>query len=592
VTVLLEEARRPSASVQAVTPLRWSRQVLQLAESKVLAKIASLREALCTSRYFAVPKLAPSGDATARAILDARPANRLCHTPPPLALVEVREQMLALEKIGAKYILLADWRHFFHQIPLGRGIREQSPLPLICRLFALRVSGLGIWRWASLPMGWSWSPYLAQMVSWLTLLIHEEKEAPLFDTSGYEKEDTPRMLKIGEKAVVFVLYDNVLIAAEDHNVFLRIRKRLQRNVKLLNLAVKTWEEFGPGDLSIDAQETEGARRAIHLGLQIGRSADGHWMFRHDPVKVARWEPRFSRPNTLRGTARLLGTIVRHLMVNGIRLVDAKQALRLASRIGTDAPKVGWDVPAALSDVEWDCLGPWVTQIRNNSWAQVPDVRDSEAAKQVHLATDASDTGLGAVVMSLKGDILSCLARPDGVWSIPCNAQLRDTHIFFKELTAAVKGATHFADLMDWKDCTLNLYVDNTAAAGALRRAYSSCDAANDLLEELFRVMDKRNIRLNVVSIPGLVNPADGPSRFATPQPERFVLLKKEMDRQEQGRIGATAPWTKDEELVDGGIRHREMACEADLISGLSGRTTRWKGDWTPSDDHKRRHERE
>ena len=120
----------------------------------------------------------------------------------------------------------------------------------------------------------------------------------------------------------------------------------------------------------------------------------------------------------------------------------------------------------------------------------------------------------------------------------------------------MKSTIHFARLFDWTDRDLSLYVDNTAAVGALRRMYSSCTAANDLLEALHREMVTRSVRLRIVSIPGLVNPADGPSRFTDPQQERLALLHLELIRQSHGRIGTTEPWS--EACGTGGIRHREM----------------------------------
>jgi hypothetical protein len=52
-------------------------------------------------------------------------------------------------------VVECDLRHWFHQIKVD---------PELSRIFGLRDNE-EYWEWATLPMGWSWSPAIAQVLA-------------------------------------------------------------------------------------------------------------------------------------------------------------------------------------------------------------------------------------------------------------------------------------------------------------------------------------------------------------------------------------------------------------------------------------------
>jgi hypothetical protein len=73
-------------------------------------------------------------------------------------------------------VIGGDFRHWFHQIPAPSWMR---------RLFGLRGPDGTEHQWQSIPMGWSWSPLIAQACAWTVLAFLEADEAPLLDPKAF-----------------------------------------------------------------------------------------------------------------------------------------------------------------------------------------------------------------------------------------------------------------------------------------------------------------------------------------------------------------------------------------------------------------------
>ena len=148
------------ANQKATTWSRWSQHLTVLLESKVLESPAQAAAdynlkifipALIHSRYFAILK-----DPTkCRSIFSGGRVSSYFLRPPPVNLPDLHSLLKRIASIiGRKpfHLINFDFRHFFHQIKIG----------IIKRAFTLRSKELFDLIWAVLPMGWSYSPRIAQ----------------------------------------------------------------------------------------------------------------------------------------------------------------------------------------------------------------------------------------------------------------------------------------------------------------------------------------------------------------------------------------------------------------------------------------------
>jgi len=157
-------------------------------------------------KYFAVPKT----EEIARAIWNGKSLSEKSLTPPPVFLPYLPEM---LKKIGAlsknfpegMSMYTGDFRHFFHQIPVGKRLSTYFGVSLGGRFF----------RWRTLPMGWSFSPYCAQSVAWAVLL-----HCPGGHANGGHDPDfvipkdlkkLPTYIDLHDGGFITVYYDNSIL---------------------------------------------------------------------------------------------------------------------------------------------------------------------------------------------------------------------------------------------------------------------------------------------------------------------------------------------------------------------------------------------
>jgi hypothetical protein len=110
---------------------------------------------VCT--YFAVPK----NEELSRTIFNGRILSLYCRPPPPVNLVSIAGLLILVSGYRGLSFDFLDIRHWFHQLPVN---------PFLRRLFVIRSEDSFL-SWQVLPMGWCWSPYLAQCMAW-SLILH------------------------------------------------------------------------------------------------------------------------------------------------------------------------------------------------------------------------------------------------------------------------------------------------------------------------------------------------------------------------------------------------------------------------------------
>ena len=82
-------------------------------------------------------------------------------------------------------IVCGDLRHFFHQRPLGKDIQPFFGLILGRRRKCMRDRARAF-LWRTLPMGWSYSPAIAQGIAWQFLAFRFPHERAYITLDGLE----------------------------------------------------------------------------------------------------------------------------------------------------------------------------------------------------------------------------------------------------------------------------------------------------------------------------------------------------------------------------------------------------------------------
>ena len=177
--------------------------------------------------------------------------------------------------------------------------------------------------------------------------------------------------------------------------------------------------------------------------------------------------------------------------------------RFASTGDANAPAELWSTAQTL-------LYKWVSAITaNRPVRHHPDSAQlSDSSRVLHLATDASVAGWGAVLIDdATGEVASTGAK----WSAPHN----NTEINALETAAVRNGLVAFADrIRAVAPHALLVYVDNTSAKHAIQKGYSASEQMNAAILEVCKSLDTlpSNIHVHAYYISTLQNPADEPSR--------------------------------------------------------------------------------
>jgi len=170
-----------------------------------------------------------------RLIFDGRTLNELCHTPPPISLPSIVEVLARAN--AARLVISGDLRHYFHQL---------STPSQVGRFLGVKC-GKKFFKYKTLPMGLSWSPHIAQSISFL-LLTHREKGAKnFFDTDAFmQGQRLPKEVTVLKDGVpvgfAVIVYDNfgIFLDIDDKKFAKEIADRLIANARHFNIK---WKEL-------------------------------------------------------------------------------------------------------------------------------------------------------------------------------------------------------------------------------------------------------------------------------------------------------------------------------------------------------------
>ena len=449
--------------------------------------------------YFAVAK----NENVARAILNARELSKMCDRPPLLNLLEVQD-MLRLAQRYVGHLFQCDFRHWFHQFKLSGDMR---------RFFNVIHDG-SLFCWVTLPMGWSFSPYICQVVSWALILHVEPGDQLLFSQEEIESygDHPPRELHLitreGQRVgFVSVLYDNLGAWSISEPVIIEFRNHFERNCRMFNAKIKDGSMVytPPKQLKMREDDERNSTYPVHVGVQFSSIKINrivHLCWRVDKKTIDRWRTADTpTKGTPREFAQWAGRVLWSHRLRCEPLLNAKAAIEVlrtcATNVKGDGTRWGGTTMELPMLLHSDIVEAW-QKVLANEWIS----KNREADGPVlHLFTDASDTGWGCVLANHVGHLIFSIRR---TWT---STTLR-WHIFLKEMAAALWSMI----LTDDRSACIVVSIDNSATLAAIKRGFSSNTIANDLLAHFYQRTAEWKTQWSYARITSAKNPADEPSR--------------------------------------------------------------------------------
>lgn len=475
-----------------------------------LAKHAHVR---FWSGYFAVPK--KGGEA--RAIYNGGRMSRRCRVPPPVHLITARQLLRRMRShLGAGHrfeVVTGDFRHWFHQIKSPRELR---------RLFGLNMRGTH-YMWRCLPMGWSWSPAVAQAFAWAVLLARKPDEEALFDERAFQDgHHMPSVVPtIDGRGFLVVYYDNFLLVTACAETADKFYARMQRVEADYGVAIKQdgsfkrikHEEFCDEGLEYLGFRFRGVASATPEGNRRGRKrhstlAGIQWF----PVSLRRWKEELGEnpsPRTNRQFAQWLGRMINAELMSGAPLTassNGRTLLRSARKLGKSAAVRGWNGLWSPEPEEMEKLR--VCWHKTLAMESSPFVALREEAVDPPrlwcLATDASKKGGGWILFNRASPLHDWSAVEAAAWKwSPSELALG---IYEKEMMALQRGMKDHKTTVHSRD--LLVVIDNAAVAWGLRSGFTNHSFGMRIITDLAPLMHD----LEVVLVISADNPADCPSR--------------------------------------------------------------------------------
>ena len=466
---------------------------------------------------------------TLRLIFDGRELNALCNRPPPVCLPSIVDVLETAEH--TRIIIAGDLRHWFHQLSVPDQVK---------RFLGVKCNKR-IYKYQTLPMGLSWSPWLAQTVS-LILLTHAEKGSKrFFDMSWTSGERLPTKVAVLKEGVTVgfacIVYDNfgIFLNIDDEKFAKEIADRLIANARHFDIQWKELQLFTPRASmllveticetrkkcpeAVDSTETFDVKVArtierknrrwgpyempTFLGVEVDISEERirwrHTTKRIEKITSLQCQGELSR----RQIARIVGSVIWDALISLKRLGEVEGII---AQLRTTAKEVmrkrDWNSAANTQPSEkWRLLAEtWRDATKENPWHyNRPHI---EGATEIWLCSDAADRAIGGVEMSRKSPaVLDCWHEEDGKWS--------SGHIFLKEVLAAIRTIRWCAN----RHCQagalrLIVLMGSIPARRALQRGYSSNSKASRMITRMWRWADTNDVDLCFVDADTSFNVAD------------------------------------------------------------------------------------
>ena len=575
-TYFMEEVAPAVAVRRLPTAERWwtepTNHLKQLLDFELIAPVSEAW-VLSVSTYFAIGK----SDGTARSIFNGRALSESCNPPPPTNLPDVTRVLKVLEEMCRDCTTVSfmegDIRHYFHQLPVEDDIS---------RYFCLYMNK-EFFRWKTVPMGWSWSPFVAQSIGMGLILLTLEKCG--WDVTEYTKTDTPPPMIIIRDAdnkislIAALWYDNILVACRDPQkapkIFAKFRQLAEKDFHLI---LKSWNFHGPRSFNPPAAEGEKAYPS-YLGLEFVRlrkrsSPDAplqlHW--RIAPKRILQWEAlreEIRRRMTCRTVAKIAGAILWRHHVFLTPLCRLEGVINIVRTCGTVCRRrADWDRKRVWSADERATLASALEVALTREWA-TQEVH--ETTTTICAAADSSKGRWGLAYWTHGQNLLEC---DSGLWG----ADHIESSIFVKELVVATMTIERICH--KFPGSRILLLEDNTAAAAVLRKLASSALVGTGLALRVDRALTSSGCSLDIVPVTSQQNPADSPSRNRPLDPVRVEMMWNIVAAHLEGRLIQPTQRTRMTDQSPAlGLRHAETEAADEFTSSKDSHS-----EWSSHDD--------
>lgn len=239
-----------------------------------------------------------------------------------------------IRDIPGSWVVVGDWRHFFHQFPLSEEVS---------RFFGVvSAKGKG-YRWCTLPMGHSHSPYVAQCFGWVILLTRNDNQEELFEAEEVERVRAQYVsLKGGGCATLY--YDNFLVVGPSaKKMFERIKKNCGPGC--LNIAIKELECLSSLEMLTKGCDFLGThlQTIIQAGipvLKITQAAErlANWRTIASSRSLEAWKDSVLQM-AARDVASIIGKVLWRITLAFTPLAECQEVIDILRRL----PRLDWDM---------------------------------------------------------------------------------------------------------------------------------------------------------------------------------------------------------------------------------------------------------
>lgn len=475
----------------------------------------------CTCAFFLIKKSLSK----MRLIYDGRPVNRhVLKSPPPVNIPHITEVLRRLHERPLHALILADYRHYFHQFCVPNDIKT------FLGSTVKTSEGTRWFRAKTLPMGLSWSPFLAQAAS-LLMLIHVESGCPTFFRWTGSVLRLPQFLDVVDSSGEVVgfacfIYDNLCIAlycdkerAKAAEMCSKIEKRLLGNAKHFGAVfkeLKIFEARGSFDiLGVPKRDRAGKRLPsalpgspdfypIFLGVQIDPFGS-LLRWRHSQKFVDKIAQLIGRRDydTPRKIAKPVGMIIWDVSIS-FRRLSSLQGIISVLRTFNIKFKKDWDLSCVTPSSSWlaevDLL---LRDMQRNEWKMFAPRLEGPI---ILGASDASDVYIGGLIF--HGDAPRSCRELTFTKSVDLA-----THIFVKE-ALALYDLIMFALLRIEGSFILRVAVDNIPVRRAFERGFTTNAVVNRFILRAYEALDSRSCQLQLQDICTSLNVADCLTRIS------------------------------------------------------------------------------
>lgn len=526
------------------TNIKYREHFQNLVEWKLLEECAP-ETITFFSTYFSVPK-----DATLdRSIFNGRRLSMRTKTPPSVNLADVPRVLNELRMLSEKNpqgfnVVCGDIRHWFHQLEMAEDNSR-------CFGLAMKIDNeMKTYRWRGLPMGWSWSPTIAQGAAWILITYAEPDEERFVDMNlNWAPMFVPIRRANGEElGFMTVYYDNYIIACVDDRVTQILEARIRRNARKFNIMLKehtTWSV--PKLIRGGNNKPMLTFLGVDLAFEKKRSRDDDssllmFVWRQHQIENSIASALLPGPRTPKEISSTIGKIIYGRLLTLRPLgehVRTRRIIDILRKTSAAAWRTSWGSRCCTltEDERADIQYEWANVVQP-PWITPHPVIDE--ARTVYLATDACGEGWAWVIVTKEGEVL----RSSSQLLFP--PMLKDAHIYLKELYAVVHGIKEAQRLFPTMMKAV-VVCDNTAVVGTVKRRYSTNMIGMSLVSEIA-------VDVDMISIPSAYNVADAPSRNRRLDHHclKETVLAILGDRKGQ-KIGVGAPFLN----PTGGVRHEE-----------------------------------